>query len=171
MQNQTRQIIKGITVFQKELKLSQFADDTTLLCNDCNSVNRAITVLNSFGNLSGLRLNPSKTKALWLGSLRNRKDEPFNFKWPKEPFRVLGTYISYDEKQNEEFNFKGKMQKLDTILGIWNSKNLTLFGKCLITKSLGISQLVHPLSTLDFPTQLVQTVNSSIFKFTVLIRL
>ena len=71
--------IKEIKVFQKELKLSQFADDTTLLCNDCNSVNRAITVLNSFGNLSGLRLNPSKTKALWLGSLRNRKDEPFNF--------------------------------------------------------------------------------------------
>ena len=85
--------IKGITVFQKEPKLSQFADDTTLLCNDCNSVNRAITVLNSFGNLSGLRLNPSKTKALWLGSFRNRKDEPFNFKWPKEPLRVLGTYI------------------------------------------------------------------------------
>ena len=49
------------------------------------------------------------------------------------------------------------MQKLDTILGIWNSRNLTLFGKCLIKKSLGISQLVHPLSTLDFPTQLVQT--------------
>ena len=71
---------KGITVFQKELKLSQFADDTSVLCNDCNSVNRAITVLNSFGILSGLRLNPSKTKALWLGSLRNRKDEPFNFK-------------------------------------------------------------------------------------------
>ena len=89
----------------------------------------------------------------------------FNFKWPKEPLRVHGTYISYDEKQNEEFNFKGKMQTLDTILGIWNSRNLTLFGKCLITKSLGISQLVHPLSTLDFPTQLVQAVNSSIFKF------
>ena len=57
------------------------------------------------------------------------------------------------------------MQKLDTILGIWNSRNLTLFGKCLITKSLGISQLVHPLSTFDFPTQLLQAVNSSVFKF------
>ena len=148
--------IKGITVFEKELKLSQLGDDTTLLCNDCNSVNRAFTVLNSFGNLSGLKLNSSKTKALWLASLRNRKDEPFNFKWPKEPLRVLGTYISYDEKQNEEFSFKGKMQKLDIILGIWNSRNLIFFGKCLITKSLGISQLVHPLSTLDFPTQLVQ---------------
>ena len=115
--------IKGITVFQKELKLVQFADDTTLLCNDCNVVNRAIAVLNSFGNISGLRLNPSKTKAPWLGALRNRKDEPFNFMWPKEPVRDLGTYISYDEKQNEEFNFEGKMQKLDTVLGIWNSRN------------------------------------------------
>ena len=57
------------------------------------------------------------------------------------------------------------MPKLDIILGIWNSRNLTLFGRCLITKSLGISKLVHPLSTLDFPTQLVQAVNSSIFKF------
>ena len=57
------------------------------------------------------------------------------------------------------------MQKLDIILDTWNSRNLTLFGRCLITKSLGISQLVHPLSTLDFPTQLVQAVNSSIFKF------
>ena len=27
------------------------------------------------------------------------------------------------------------------------------------------SQLVHPLSTLGFPTQLIQAVNSSIFKF------
>ena len=74
--------IKGITVFQKELKLGQFGDDTTLLCNDCNSVYRAIAVLNSFGNLSNLRLNPSKTKALWLGALRNRKEKPFNLKWP-----------------------------------------------------------------------------------------
>ena len=57
------------------------------------------------------------------------------------------------------------MQKLDTILGIWNSRNLTLFGRYLITKSLGISQLVHPLSTPGFPTQLVEAVNSSIFKF------
>ena len=63
--------IKGISIFHKEFKLSQFADDTTLPCRDCNSVNRAITVMDTFGGVSGLKLNPSKTKALWLGSLRN----------------------------------------------------------------------------------------------------
>ena len=63
--------IKGISIFHKEFKLSQFADDTTLLCRDCDSVNRAITVMNTFGGVSGLKLNPSKTKVLWLGPLRN----------------------------------------------------------------------------------------------------
>ena len=31
--------IKGISIFHKEFNLSRFADDTTLLCRDCNSVN------------------------------------------------------------------------------------------------------------------------------------
>ena len=159
------QEIKGISIFHKEFKLSQFADDTTLLCRDCDSVNTAITVMNTFGGVSGLKLNPSKTKALWLGSLRNCKENPFNFKWPKEPIRMLGTFVSYDEKQNEEKNFRQKMQKLNTILDIWNARNLTLFGRCLITKSLGISQLVHSISTLVIPKDYVKAVNSSIFKF------
>ena len=101
--------------------------------------------MDTFGGVSGLKLNPSKTKALWLGSLRNCKDNPFNFKWPKEPIRILGTFVSYDEKQNEEKNFGQKMQKLDTILDIWNARNLTRFGRCRIIKSLGISQLVHSI--------------------------
>ena len=59
--------IQGINIFQKELKISQFADDTTLHNSNTNSVRRAINVLDNFGDVSGLRLNPSKTKALWLG--------------------------------------------------------------------------------------------------------
>jgi len=41
-------------------------------------------VLNSFGNVSGLQLNPTKTKALWLVPWRDREEKPFGFKWPKE---------------------------------------------------------------------------------------
>ena len=85
--------IQGIRVFGRELKLSQFADDTTLLNSNCNSVNKAIAVLDNFGDISGLKLNPSKTKALWLGSWRHRQDKPFGFHWPEKPIRVLGTFI------------------------------------------------------------------------------
>ena len=138
--------IQGINIFHLEFKISQFADDTTLLSKNSNSVRIEITVLNHFGYLSGLRLNPSKTKTQWLGPWRHRKENPLGFKWPAEPVRALGTYICYDEKQNEKYNFKTKLEKLQTVSYTWNCRNLTMFGRWLITKSLGISQLVHTFS-------------------------
>ena len=81
-------------------------------------------MLNNFGVVSGLRLNPSKTKALWLGPWRHKVDEPFQFYWPKEPIRALGIFISNHQKQNELKNFKAKVDKLSTILDIWQSRNL-----------------------------------------------
>ena len=157
--------IQGIQIFKKEIKISQFADDTSLLCNSCKSVQRAIQVLNDFGDVSGLRLNPSKTKALWLGPWRHIEDEPFGFQWPKYPIRALGIFISYHQKQNERKNFKAKIDKLSTILDLWQSRSLTLFGRCLIAKSLGISQLVHSISILDTPPEYIKDINSLIFRF------
>ena len=58
--------IQGTQIFKKGFKISQFAGDTSLLCSSCESVKNAIQVLNNFGVVSGLRLNPSKTKALWV---------------------------------------------------------------------------------------------------------
>ena len=78
---------------------------------------------------------------------------------------MLGTFISYNEKENEKSNFTLKLQKLKTILDIWNWRNLTLFGRCLIMKSLGISQLVHTISSLDVPRECLGAANSAIFKF------
>ena len=67
---------------------------------------------------------------MWLGSWRQRTDKPFRFHWPEEPIRMLGTFISSNEKENEGHNFMLKLQKLKTILEIWNCRSLTLFGRC-----------------------------------------
>ena len=104
------------------------------------------------------KLNPSKTKALWLRSWRHRQDKPFGFHWPEKPTRALGSFISYDGKENEKYNFTLKLQKLKTILDICNCRSLALFGRCLITKS-------HSISSLDAPLEYLGVVNSAIFKF------
>jgi len=155
--------IQGLTIFQKE-KISQFADDSTLLNSNKNSVKRAINVLDNFGDLSGLSLNPSKTKALWLGPWRFCKEKPFGFQWAEKPVRIIGSYVSYDVKQNEKLNFETKLQKMQGIFHIWNCRNLTILGKCLIAKSLGIAQLVHTISNLNIQKAYIQSVNSAIFK-------
>ena len=59
--------VQGIELFKKEIKLSQFADDTSLICTNLKSFGNALNILADFGAISGLHLNKSKTKALWLG--------------------------------------------------------------------------------------------------------
>ena len=64
MANKIRQStnVKGICLFGNELKLSQFADDTNLICSDLASADNALQILDDFGNISGLRLNKGRTE-------------------------------------------------------------------------------------------------------------
>ena len=55
------------------IKITQYADDTTIFVKDIRSVHRLFDLLQQFENCSGLRINQSKSEILWLGSLRQRK--------------------------------------------------------------------------------------------------
>ena len=132
----------GISIFEREIKISQFADDTNLLCLDLSSVHKGLQIAVDFGEISGLRLNLEKTKAMWLGKWSGNKSKPLPLKWVSSPTRILGIYFSYDEKGNNEMNFNLKIDKLQTNLDIWKSRDLTLFGKVMIIKALGVSSLV-----------------------------
>jgi len=55
-------LIKGIHLKGKEVKITQFADDTTLILGGSEqSLYAAMKEIIDFGNLSGLKLNFSKT--------------------------------------------------------------------------------------------------------------
>ena len=40
-----------------EAKISQFANDTTLICSDINALKESMNVINNFSAISGLKLN------------------------------------------------------------------------------------------------------------------
>ena len=56
--------IKGINVGEKVIKVSLYADDTTVFVRDLNSVARLLTLLQKFKNLSGLEINTTKTEGM-----------------------------------------------------------------------------------------------------------
>ena len=58
-----------------------------------------LKVLNEFKELSGLEINTTKTEAMWVGKWKDRKDEPFGFKWPKEPVNALGVFFFLTTKK------------------------------------------------------------------------
>jgi len=127
-----------------KLKLSQYADDTNLPCADLASVENSLEVVENFGNLAGLKLN-RKTKAIWLGRCERNQSNPLQLKWLHSPVKILGIYVSYNENGNEQMNFNLKLQKLQTNLDMWKARDLTLFGRVLIIKSLGLSQITTRL--------------------------
>ena len=116
--------IEGIQIDpDKSIKITQYADDGTVLVKRIRSVHRLFDLLQQFENCSGLRINQSKSEILWLGSLRQRKDSILKLKLSDEKVYALGVNISYDEELATKRNFFEKLPKLKKILNIWWSRD------------------------------------------------
>ena len=61
--------IKGIKIYENEIKLSQFADDTTLFNADLASLERALKIIDDFGRIAGLSLNVKKNEDYLAGEM------------------------------------------------------------------------------------------------------
>ena len=96
---------KGISLpDDQEVKISQFADDTTIITKNVESLKPSLQILDYFGIISGLKLNKKKTKAMWIGSMKDSNLKVLDFRTIKEPFKVLGDHLSYNKK-----NYRGKL--------------------------------------------------------------
>ena len=132
--------IRGIQVGQKEIKIMQYADNTTVLVRDLDSVSQLLKPLNSSKNISGLEVNKQKTEALRLGSWRNSPGKPFGFKWPQNSIYALGVHFAYDPVLANKLNFEEKVYNLEQTLHSWKRRKLTLIGKINIVKNTRSSQ-------------------------------
>ena len=71
---------KGIILpNQQEAKIAQFADDTTFIARDTDSLTCFLHNIELFGNVSGLKLNHKKAKVTWIGSLKGSRAKALNF--------------------------------------------------------------------------------------------
>ena len=160
-----RKEIVGITVNRKEIKLSQYADDTTLILDDSEqSVKEAVKLLDSFGDAYGLRLNSSKTEALWIGSKANcdlKLCPQKGFNWPKKKVKPLGDWLSTNPDITISQNYKDKLEKIKATLGCWKFRRLSLLGKVLILKSLITLQLVYIQSS----PEAIKEINTIFYNF------
>ena len=157
--------IKGISIDNSEIKIIQYADDTTCTLKDEHSVRNLFNLFDNFGQISGLKLNVSKSQALWLGSKRFCRDKPFNVLWPDDPIKALGVNFSYNVKLAEENNFVPKPNNLRTILNLWKTRHLTLAGKILLIKTFGLSQFIFLASVISVPNYIIQKVEKMLYDF------
>ena len=108
--------IKGITVHGQEIKISQYADDTTLILDGSSvSFTTPLQLLNLFSEVSGLHLINRKTEALWIGANIGKEENLHperGFKWVKERVRALGIRLSTNRETTIEANYSEKLTKV-----------------------------------------------------------
>ena len=140
--------IKGIIINQEETKLLQYADDTTAVLADLESAQKLFQLLDKFKELSGLKVNSSKTEGMWIGSLKNSENKPLGIKWPTEPIKALGVFFTYDQKLSHLKNFSEKIDDIKKLINIWS---FSIHGKVTLIKSLLIPKIVYTSSLLPTP--------------------
>ena len=138
------------------IKLSQYADDATALLSDSESVTRLFELLGLFERCSGLKINESKSELLWLGSWRHRKDKILNLQISEEPVYALGVL---------QRNFWDKLISLKKLLNIWSQRDISVYGKINLVKSLALSKLVFICSVMETLILFVDEVNKIILDF------
>ena len=157
--------IIGFKVNRSTYKLTMYADDMTLAVSDIKSAKRAFALIKKFSQYSGLKINAEKTEGMWLGQQKGNVDEPLGIAWPKDPIKALGIFYSYNKEACIKANFEDKIDKLKKQLHWWKARKLSLTGKILIVKTLGISKFALISSLLHVPDHIIKSINTIIFSF------
>ena len=161
--------IKGIFVDGQEIKISLYADDTTLILHGSRaSFQNSLQILEFFRAISGLRLNYKKTEALWIGANAGSEEKlcPENdLRWMSDKVKTLGVWLSTDPEIMLKANYEEKITRLKASLGCWELRRLSLLGKITVLKSLIVSQLTYILSPLPTNQCAIDEVNTLFFKF------
>ena len=132
---------------------------------DTNSARVLFQVLDLFKDISGLKINSTKTEGMWIGASKENKAKPLGIKWPNEPIKALGVYFTYDPKLLKEKNFIERLDSIKKLINIWSSRGLSVYGKVTIIKSFLIPKFVYVCSVLPTPKELVKELNQLLFKF------
>ena len=137
------QHIQGININNKNFKLSQYADDTQIFLDGSEvSLRETLNTLNQFYNMSGLKINVEKTRAIWIGALSNshtRLCRDFNLNWHQGSFKVLGVNFSCNVNDIWDLNYHEVLNKVENICKQWTKRKLSLIGRIIIIKSLALA--------------------------------
>ena len=156
------QNIKGVTINNVELKLTQLADDTTLFLKDMDSLHNALNTLTSFYKCSGLKLNYAKTEILPLGNPEQLENSPINI---VTKARSLGILYYNNTRDIEVENHTGKLLDLEHTLNTWKTRKLTIIGRSTVIKTLIVPKINHVISTLNTPEWFISNVQEKINSF------
>ena len=161
--------IKGIKIHDIEFRISQFADDTSLILDGSEkSLISSLQTLKFYGRISGLNINMEKTQIVWIGKNKNsnvRLCPHLNLCWDNT-FTLLGIKFSTCLKDIIELNYEEKICQIKTLLNAWSKRILTPLGKITVIKTLALPKINHLIFSIPNPNEsMVKEIETLFFTF------
>ena len=159
--------IPGIKINEiTEIKTIQHADDLTLSLKNEDSLRKSLDEIQSFCNVTGTKVNITKTKCILLGGLKDRHNNLFGIDVTNHAIKCLGVYIGHDKNDCYNMNWVKSINDMEKLFESWKKRKLTLFGKTCIINTLGVSKFIYKASILPYPDEsLINKAKSNIFNF------
>lgn len=162
--------IQGIQFNRSGPRISHvmYADDLVLFFKAVyDSCRFLAALLQSFCNSSGLHVNRDKSFAFFspntLEDLRNEMANMFNLTWASRLGKYLGTFV--DDHKDRNRNFKILVDKMNSRLAGWKSKILSQAGRLTLIHSTLCSDIIYPMSTIQFTKQQNREINKIVTSF------
>ena len=141
--------IKGIELEPGQIvKISSYADDTTIMVRDKGSIERALELIDTYGKAAGARVNIGKSEVMYIGNVER---SGIGFRVREDCINMLGVYLGIRETLGRDLTWTGVLNKMKGVCGRWRKRSLKLKGKVVIVNSLVMSVCGYVLRVLDMP--------------------
>ena len=165
---QNNDYIKGINICGKQCKLALFADDSTFFLQDEDSLKTLQLIISDFAQFSSLELNIQKSEVAWIGSARDRGAITSEYKYidlRNECIKILGINYTYSSELQMINNFDKCQENFISSLRYWKFRNLSLYGRVTILKTLAIPKIKYICNVLIPSETFIRNIKSEIVNF------
>ena len=121
-----------------------------------------MNVFDTFSVYFGLKSSKSKCEIAGIDVLKEVSVELCGMECidlTKNSVKILGIHFSYNRKIENEENFVKFVKKIENVLKVWRTRNLTVQGKITIFKTLAISKVIHLALVTNVPRVIIVQLN------------
>ena len=160
--------VKGIEINDEEgnsteLKGCQYVDDATNMLSSRVDIQNCFGLIDKFGKASGSKVNKSKTIALVSEHFQDNQSICNDIKISKGIEKVLGVPIGKGQDKNLFWN--EKVEKMEKRIKSWSSRDLSIFGKVHIIRSLILPLIQYASAHVHIDDKVIQRVQKLVWEF------
>ena len=164
--------IVGFTIHGEKIISSHYHDDAVIKITQNRCFKEVYKDLQEYEKATGAKINYDKTKGLWIGKWKNRKDDPLlglypenskHIKWTNKNVKYLGIYVGNDEPSLQ--TFKEIVPKMKRRLHFWKPLKLPILAKSRVIEIYHASKLFYAANFYPIPLNMENEINDAFIDY------